>query len=131
MDDGIKATPIVYISCVDTLQYSFASHLSVEFRRKGISSFINSKDTLDVIERASASVVVFSSNCLSSTSWLDKLVTILQCQRQNGLVVPVFYCIHPSDVLVLEHENSFSADQIRKWSSALQEMTDLPGHQFR
>ncbi|XP_056847773.1 disease resistance protein RRS1B-like isoform X2 [Raphanus sativus] len=129
MEDGTKTTPTVYINCIDTLQYSFASHLSMELRRKGISTkFVNSKGTLDVIERASASVVVFSKDCLSSASYLDKLVTVVQCQREKKmLVVPVFYGISPSDVVILEHVSSFLKEQIR----ALQEIRELLFHQSR
>ncbi|VVB10063.1 unnamed protein product [Arabis nemorensis] len=129
MDDGNKATHVIDINCSDTLQYSLASHLSVNFRRKGIYALVNCNGTLDEIERASASVVVFSKNYLSSTSCLDKLVRVLQCRRKNSqLVVPVFYGVSPSDVVVSEHE---SADQLREWSSALQELRELPGHQSR
>ncbi|CAF2247679.1 unnamed protein product [Brassica napus] len=116
----------VYIFCADTLQYSFASHLSVDFRRKNFATFVNCNRTLDVIEGASASVIVFSKDCLSSASYLDKLVTILQCQRKNNmLVVPVFYGISPADVAVPEEHES--ADRI----SALKELRDLPVHQSR
>ncbi|KAL1215559.1 Disease resistance protein RRS1B [Cardamine amara subsp. amara] len=120
----------VYIYCEDTLQYSFASHLSMDFRRKGIYASVNCNETLDVIEGARASVVVFSKNYLFSTSCLDKLVRVLQCWRKNGqlVVVPVFYGVSPSDVVVPEHK---SADRIREWSSELQELRELPGHQFR
>lgn len=120
MDDGTKSTPTVYINCVYTLQYSFASHLSMELCRKGISTiFVSSKGTLDVIEGTSALVVVFSKDCLSSASYLDKLVTVVQCQRKNNmLVVPVLFP---------EHVSSCSEEQIR----ALHEMRELLFHQSR
>nr|BBB21220.1 SSB1A [Arabidopsis thaliana] len=121
--------PTVYIYCEDTLQYSFASHLSMDFRRKGISAFVNYSETLDVIERVSASVLVFSKSCVSSTSCLDMLVRVFQCRRKTGqLVVPVYYGISSSDVVVQEHK---SVDRIREWSSALQELRELPGHHNR
>lgn len=133
MDDQNTATQIVNINCVDTLQYSFASHLTIDFGRKGISAFVNSKGALDVIERASASVIIFSKNYLSSESCLDKLVRVLECRRKNGLVVvPVFYGISPSDVVVpVLYGISPSADRIREWNSGLQELRNLPGHQSR
>ncbi|KFK30245.1 hypothetical protein AALP_AA7G236500 [Arabis alpina] len=120
---------IIYIYCEDRLQYSFASHLSMGFRRKRIDAFVNSEETLDVFDSVNASVVIFSKSCFSSTSYLDMLVRVLQCQRKTGqLVVPVFYGISPSDVVVHEQE---SGDQIREWSSAIQELRELPGHQSR
>ncbi|KAF3487282.1 hypothetical protein F2Q69_00057943 [Brassica cretica] len=117
------------IYCADTLQYTFASHLSSDFRRKGIYAFVNCNETLDVINGASASVVVFSESCFSSTSCLDNLVRVLQSQRNaDQLVVPVFYGISPLDMVLQEHE---STDRIREWSSALQKLRELPGYQFR
>ncbi|XP_009109322.2 disease resistance protein RRS1 isoform X1 [Brassica rapa] len=117
--------PAVYIYCANTLQYSFASHLSMGFHRKGIYASANSNETLDVMEGASASVVVFSKNYLSSPSCLDKLVRVLQCRRKSGqLVVPVFYDVSPSNVEVQEQE---SVDRI----SALQELREFTGYQFR
>ncbi|KFK30246.1 hypothetical protein AALP_AA7G236700 [Arabis alpina] len=119
----------VHIYCADKLQSSFASHLSVDFSRKRIASFVNCNRTLDVIEGAIASVVVISKDYLSSPSCLDKLVRVLQWRSQTGLqVVPVFYGISPLDVVVQENE---SAGRISVWSSALQELRDLPGHQSR
>ncbi|KAH0940601.1 hypothetical protein HID58_000238 [Brassica napus] len=90
----------VYIYCEETLQYTFASHLSVDFRRKRIAAFVNCDLNPDVAEGASASVVVFSKSYSSSASCLDKLVTVLRCRRNTGqmVVVPVFYGISPSDV---------------------------------
>ncbi|XP_010437375.1 PREDICTED: disease resistance protein RRS1-like [Camelina sativa] len=130
MDDVNKATHVVYINCAYTLHYSFASHLSMEFHRKGINSFVDCNGVLDVIEGASSSVVVFSKNCLSSTSCLDKLVRVHQCWRKNGqLVVPVFYDVSPSDVVVPPQHKS--ADRRMEWSSALRELRELPGHQSR
>ncbi|EFH43292.1 predicted protein [Arabidopsis lyrata subsp. lyrata] len=101
----------------------------MDFRRKCIDAFVNCNEIPDVIDRVSASVVIFSKSCFSSTSCLDKLVRILQCQRKTGqLVVPVFYGISPSNLVVQEHE---SADRVREWSSALQELKALPAHQYR
>ncbi|XP_019089547.1 PREDICTED: protein SUPPRESSOR OF npr1-1, CONSTITUTIVE 1-like isoform X2 [Camelina sativa] len=112
------------LKACDTLQYSFASHLSVDFRRKGIHAVVNSNDTLNAIERISAYVVIFSKSCFSSTTCLNKLAKVLQCRKETGqLMVPVFYGISPSDVVVPE--------QIREWSSVLQELRELPGHQSR
>ncbi|KAJ4913869.1 Disease resistance protein (TIR-NBS-LRR class) [Raphanus sativus] len=115
----------VYIYCEETLQYTFASHLSVDFRRKRIAAFVNCDRNPDAAEGGSASVVVFSES--SSTSCLDKLVTVLQCRRKTGqVVVPVFYGVSPSDVAVVPEHGS--ADRIREWSSALKELRDLPSH---
>ncbi|CAH2076518.1 unnamed protein product [Thlaspi arvense] len=122
--NGLEHTVCIY--CADTLQYSFASHLSVGFHRKGISASVNCNGTLDVIEEASASVVVISKTYLSSPSCLDKLVKVLQLVQ---LVVPVFYGISPSDVAVEKEQES--ADRVKDWSSALQELRELPGTHSR
>lgn len=101
----------------------------MDFSRKGISAFVKCNEILDVIEGASASVVVFSKNCLSSTSCLDKLMGIFQWLKRNGLVVvPVFYGISPSDVVMQEDE---SADRIKVGSTVLQELGELLTHHSR
>lgn len=117
VSNGSPLQHAVYIYCAETLRNTFASHLSVDFRRKRIAAFVNCDD--DVTEGASV-VFVFSKN----DSCFDKLVTVLQCH----LVVPVFYGVSPSEVVVPEHD---SGDRIREWSRALRELRELPSHQSR
>lgn len=101
----------------------------MEFSRKGISAFVKCNDPLDVIEGASASVVVFSKNCLSSPSYLDKLMGIFQRLRRNGsVVVPVFYGTSPSDLRMQEH---VTADWIEEWGTLIQDLEELPSHHSR
>ncbi|KAH0894253.1 hypothetical protein HID58_056682 [Brassica napus] len=100
--------PAVYIYCANTLQYSFASHLSMDFHRKCIYASANS----NVMEGASASVVVLSKNYLSSPSCLDKLVRVLQCRRKSGqLVVPV-ECELVEEIVKDVYEKLLPAEQI-------------------
>ncbi|KAL0763835.1 hypothetical protein Bca101_079986 [Brassica carinata] len=121
VSNGSPLQHAVYIYCAETLRNTFASHLSVDFRRKRIAAFVNCDDD-DVTEGASV-VFVFSKN----DSCFDKLVTVLQCRRKTGLlVVPVFYGVSPSEVVVPEHD---SGDRIREWSRALRELRELPSHQ--
>lgn len=123
VSNGSPLQHAVYIYCAETLRNTFASHLSVDFRRKRIAAFVNCDDD-DVTEGASV-VFVFSKN----DSCFDKLVTVLQCRRKTGLlVVPVFYGVSPSEVVVPEHD---SGDRIREWSRALRELRELPSHQSR
>ncbi|CAH8314893.1 unnamed protein product [Eruca vesicaria subsp. sativa] len=121
--------PTVHIYCADTLQYSFASHLSLDFHRKGIVASVHCNESLDVKEGASASVVVLSKDYLSSPSCLDTLVRVLQCRRKHvQLVVPVFYDFSPSDMTVPKQE---SDHRIVNWTSALKELRESPDIQSR
>lgn len=117
----------VYISFnrwEDTVRYSFVSHLSAAFHRRGISSFIGEDNNgFSKLENCRASVVVFSEKYSSSKSCLEELVKLSNRRRNNCLaVVPVFYP-------VMKH---FVKKQIWNledgdFKSALLEMVDLPG----
>ncbi|KAG7532629.1 AAA+ ATPase domain [Arabidopsis thaliana x Arabidopsis arenosa] len=95
MIDSEKAQQVVYISCVEEVRYSFVSHLSEALRRKRINDvFVDSDDLLSAkakakVERSRVSVMVLPGN---RTVCIDKLVKVLDCQRnEDQVVVPVLY----------------------------------------
>ncbi|KAL7177157.1 hypothetical protein ACSBR2_030487 [Camellia fascicularis] len=54
---------------------------------------------LKSIEESWISIVVFSTNYVSSRWCLDELVMIIECKKTLGqLVLPIFYDVDPSDV---------------------------------
>ncbi|KFK34400.1 hypothetical protein AALP_AA5G140200 [Arabis alpina] len=127
----------VYISFdrwEDTVRYSFISHLSAAFHRKGISSYVGSdtetngisKQSKSAIENSRASVVVFSEKYSSSKPCLEDLVKVYERRRNDGLaVVPVFYPVTKSFV----KKQILNLDQSESRSSLLA-TTDLPGHEL-
>ncbi|KAL1199772.1 putative disease resistance protein [Cardamine amara subsp. amara] len=122
----------VYISFnrwEDTVRYSFVSHLSAAFHRRGISSFIgeNGSDSesngISNLENCKASVVVFSEKYSSSKSCLEELVKVSNRRRNNCLaVVPVFYPV--TKPFVKKQIWDLDDGDVK---SALLEMVDLPG----
>lgn len=128
----------VYISfdrLEDTVRYSFVSHLSAAFHRRGISSFVVvGEDGSDpesngfskvAMENSRACVVVFSEKYSSSKTCLEELM-LSERRRNNGLaVVPVFYPVTKS----LVKKQIWDLGHVRsEWRSALLETVDLPGH---
>ncbi|RYR26733.1 hypothetical protein Ahy_B02g061037 [Arachis hypogaea] len=53
----------------------------------------------DAIERCRVSIIVFRIAYAESTLYLQELVKIMECHRRKvQKVVPVFYCLDPSEV---------------------------------
>ncbi|CAN8267461.1 unnamed protein product [Cochlearia groenlandica] len=141
---------------VKDTRYSFVSHLSAAFRRKGISTFVGDdsfhvatkktdlplpdpiKSAIDV---SKVLVVVFSENYAFSPLCLETLAAFLE-RRKDGLVavvVPVFY----GDVTPLivaeqmekygeafsDHRKVFSGEKVERWRNGLVEAASLQGHE--
>ncbi|KAG7560472.1 P-loop containing nucleoside triphosphate hydrolase [Arabidopsis thaliana x Arabidopsis arenosa] len=124
----------VYISFdrrEDTVRYSFVSHLSAAFHRRGVSSFIgeNGSDSeINGLDKFRASVVVFSEKYSSSKSCMEELFKVSERRRNNCLVVvPVFYPVTKSFV---KKQICNLGDVRSDWRSALLETVDLSGHEL-
>ncbi|EOA12794.1 hypothetical protein CARUB_v10025744mg [Capsella rubella] len=116
----------VYISCVEEVRYSFVSHLSEALRRKGIHDvFVDTNDLLSEesqfkVEGARVSVMILPSNL---TVCLDKLVKVLECQKnRDQVVVPVLYgtrSLETEWLRALDSKGLTSVHQSRKeWSDS-------------
>ncbi|WOG90590.1 hypothetical protein DCAR_0309834 [Daucus carota subsp. sativus] len=95
-----------------------------------------SKGLCNAIRSSKKFVVVISENYARSPWCLDELVEILDCKRTETQVVPVFYYVNPSDLRYLKgsfrealdfHKQSYPVTKIKKWRSALAEISDLSG----
>lgn len=127
----------VYISfdrLEDTVRYSFISHLSAAFHRRGLSSFFDGSDpetsgisTLAAVEDSRACVVVFSEKYSSSSSCLEDLAIVSERRRNNGIpVVPVFYTVSKSFVTKQIWKLGDVTSELR---TGLLETVDLPNHE--
>ncbi|KAL0847745.1 hypothetical protein Bca101_020992 [Brassica carinata] len=129
----------VYISFdryEDKVRYSFISHLSAAFHRRGISSFVGGEDgsypesdgsSKPCLENLKACLVVFSEK-YSSKPCLEEFLKVTERRRNDGgvTVVPVFYTATKSSV---KKQIWKSNDLTSESRSALLEVVDLPGHQ--
>lgn len=131
---------------------NFTSHLFKELNeRKKINTFIDgdiekgekiSNNLLNsIIESSKISVIIFSEHYGNSKWCLDELVKILECKERNDqIVIPVFYHVHPSDVrkqmgrfgnAFEENAKAFkkNPEKVKKWRDALTEASYLAGHE--
>ncbi|XP_061342221.1 probable disease resistance protein RPP1 [Gastrolobium bilobum] len=98
---------------------------------------------LEAVEDSRISIVVLSKYYAYSSWCLEELVKILDCRKEkNQLVLPIFYDVDPSDVrrqtgaygeAMARHEDRSRKDseKVRRWRSALSEVANLSGLQFR
>ena len=130
---------------------SFLSHLVKELRRNQIDAYVDdrlcrgdeiSSALLQAIEEAFISLVIFSKHYASSTWCMEELVKIIECmQRDQQIVIPVFYNIEPSDVRNQKRtfEEAFSKyqgtskenlEKVHYWRSALKKAANLSGFHY-
>ncbi|KAM6581241.1 hypothetical protein CsatA_005015 [Cannabis sativa] len=107
MTPNIKYDVFISFRGEDT-RNNFTSHLEKALSDKSLQVYIDkrlergeeiSSALLKAIEESKLSIVVFSKNYASSRWCLDELVHILKCkERDEQIVVPIFYHVTPSDV---------------------------------
>ncbi|CAK7331754.1 unnamed protein product [Dovyalis caffra] len=110
--------------------------------RNGIETYINDgsggrDEIMKKIEESRVSIVVLSKNYADSTWCLAELVKVLECKKTKGqFVIPVFYQVDPRDIRKLrgsfgdalaKHEGQCSIEEVKGWSCALTEITNLAG----
>ena len=131
---------------------SFLSHLVKELRHNQIDFYVDdaklhpgdqiSSTLFQAIEEAFISLVIFSKHYASSTWCLEELVKIIECmERDERIVIPVFYNVDPSDV---RHQKRtfgevFDMQQdklkenlvkVQSWRSALKKTANLSGFHY-
>ncbi|XP_063946462.1 disease resistance protein RPV1 [Daucus carota subsp. sativus] len=129
---------------------NFIANLYFSLDQAGIQTFRDdpslekgeeiSKGLHNAIRSSNKFVVVISENYARSPWCLDELVEILDCKRTNTQVVPVFYYVNPSDLRHLRgsfrealdfHKKLYPVTKIKKWRSALAEISDLSGYTLK
>ena len=130
---------------------TFLSHLENELRRNHIDVYVDdrlrrgdeiSSALLQAIEEAFISLVIFSKYYASSTWCMEELLKIIECmERDQRIVIPVFYNIDPSDVRHQKRtfEEAFSKyqgtskenlEKVHYWRSALKKAANLSGFHY-
>ncbi|KAJ4723821.1 putative Disease resistance protein (TIR-NBS-LRR class) [Melia azedarach] len=132
-------------------RYNFTSHLYSSLCEKQIQTFIDnqlprgdeiSPSLLNTIEASNISVIVFSKRYASSGWCLDELVKIIECRNMHGqIVIPIFYCVDPSDVRnqsgvfgeffsELKQRSRKRLDKLHSWRNALIEAANIAGFHY-
>ncbi|EOY03844.1 Leucine-rich repeat-containing protein, putative [Theobroma cacao] len=129
---------------------NFLAYLDQALQRKGIGTYIDSKELprgeeissalLKAIQESTISAIVFSKNYASSSWCLEELSKIIEFKDTKGLlVVPIFYHVDPSDVrkqtgsfqqAFAEHEKN-RIDKVQEWRHALTQAGNLRGFHIK
>lgn len=126
----------VYVSFRGTdTRRGFVAHLFKALHQNVLSTFREtSADNIGdeirarlykVVEQSRISIVIFSENYAASTWCLDELVAILECaDRNNQIVLPVFYGVDPFDVRHAEGHFGEALDHLeRRYSDNMEKVT--------
>ena len=113
-------------------RFGFVSHLYHALCLQGIHTFIDDKllrgeeisvELLKTIENSIMSIIVFSENYASSTWCLDECAKIIEYNKNNQLVQPVFYNVDPLEVrkekgkfgeALTKHEEKFNDNKVQR-----------------
>ncbi|XP_075658746.1 disease resistance protein RPV1-like [Castanea sativa] len=130
---------------------NFISYLNGFLHEKDINTFMDdelqrgekiSTELLEAIESSKILIIVFSKNYATSTWCLDELIKILECEKKDQVVFPVFYDVDPSEVrnqkgkfgeVLAKHEESFKhdTDKVQRWRAALNKAGNLSGWHYK
>ncbi|KAL1199650.1 Disease resistance-like protein DSC2 [Cardamine amara subsp. amara] len=125
----------------------FLSHILKEFKRKGITPFIDNEikrgESIDpelklAIRESRVAIVLLSSNYASSSWCLNELVEIMKCKEEiQQTVLTLFYEVDPTDVRKQTGEfgkafdetcNGKPEDVKKAWRQALKDVSGIAGY---
>ena len=120
---------------------NFTDHLYTALKQKGIIIFRDderlergkyiSQELLKAIEETKFAIIILSTNYASSTWYLDELVKIVECMKQNMLtILPVFYHVNPSDARNQNTRWVFLLQGTRLLLKPLLSMKEIPKLRF-
>ena len=128
----------------------FVSHLYHALCLQDIYTFIDnnlkrgeeiSTELFKTIENSTMSIIVFSEDYASSTWCLDELAKIIECRKNNQLVLPIFYKVDPSEVrnqqgkfgeALTRHEERFKdKEKVKRWRKALRKAGKISGWDYK
>ncbi|KAK7400961.1 hypothetical protein VNO78_12270 [Psophocarpus tetragonolobus] len=137
----------VFVNFRGEIRCGFLSHLIEEFKRNGITAFVDDKlergreigpSFVGAIKGSSISLVIFSPKYAFSHWCLEELVTILKSKEEQGqIVIPIFYKLEPTDVghqssddykqAFSEHERKYDKEVVQIWRNALKRTAKISG----
>ena len=131
-------------------RHGFIGHLYQALCQKGHNtSFIDnelprgegiSAERLKVIDDSTILIIVFSENYAFSSRCLDELVKIIECSKNDQVLLPIFYKVDPSEVrnqngkfgeaLAKHEENYLDIKKVQRWRNALKEAANISGFHY-
>ncbi|CAN6858715.1 unnamed protein product, partial [Brassica oleracea] len=132
----------------EDIRKQFLSHFRDEMDRKSITAFVDneidkgqslSPVLIQAIKDSRIAIVIFTKNYASSAWCLNELLEIVKCKQELGqIVIPVFYCVDPSEVRKQEgdfgeifkktcQDYKKTKDEIQLWRDALTSVANLTG----
>ena len=131
----------------------FTTYLYKALEQKGISTFMDDKlprgeeisaELLKTIEESMILVIVFSKNYAESKWCLDELVKIVECSKNDQMVLlrPIFYNVEPREVrnqlgnfgiALANHEKEFKDNmgKMLRWREALSKAANVSGSHYQ
>ena len=128
----------------------FTGHLYQALCQKGHKTFIDNgyrrgveiySERLKVIDDSTILIIIFSENYAFSSWCLDELVKIIECLKNDQVVLPIFYEVNPLEVryqmgkfgvALAKHEENFTdIMKVQRWKKALKEAGRLSGFHYK
>lgn len=131
----------------EDIRDNFLSHLYHELQNTRRIKTFKDDEELEVgapiplslhkaIEESRLAVVVISPNYASSPWCLEELTKIVHCMEDNNRILPLFYCVKPSDVrhqkksfeaAFTKHEERHDLKKVKQWRDALRKVANFSG----
>ncbi|KAI6695186.1 hypothetical protein NL676_022896 [Syzygium grande] len=130
----------------------FLDHLYIALTGDGINTYKDDEELrkgeqiphmlTNAIEDSRIAIIIFSKDYASSPWCLEELTKIMECRKQNDLIVwPVFHKVEPHEVrtpresyrkAMAKHEVKFGKDseKVKRWKKALFDASFLSGWHF-
>ncbi|XP_019057328.1 PREDICTED: protein SUPPRESSOR OF npr1-1, CONSTITUTIVE 1 [Tarenaya hassleriana] len=124
---------------------SFMEDILRELRKHSITPLTYSLTgrkilNLGMQRRFGVGIIIFSNNYAFSRECLDQLVTIMEHRKANDLlIIPIYFKVTPSDIrecqgsfkeAFLQLANSYQAEQVHKWRTAIIETASVDGYEW-
>nr|XP_023916987.1 TMV resistance protein N-like [Quercus suber] len=136
----------------EDIRRGFTTYLYEALKQKGINTFMDNKlprgeeisaELLKTIEESMILVIVFSKNYAESKWCLNELVKIVECSKNDQMVLlrPIFYNVEPREVrnqlgnfetALANHEKEFKDNmgKMPRWREALSKAASVSGWHY-
>ncbi|KAJ0488724.1 putative protein kinase RLK-Pelle-CrRLK1L-1 family [Helianthus annuus] len=126
-------------------RFNFVDHLYSALEQHKILTYMDKEikfsgplhsHSINAIEEARISIIIFSINYASSSLCLDELAYMMKCRNETGqIVIPLYYHVDPSEVrkqsgkyeIAFPKHGSMKPSKVELWRNALVDASSLRG----